>query len=43
MASLTALSAFQELYPAHRTEEVKYSIQLGRDFFESIQRPDGSW
>ena len=43
MASLTALCAFCELYPYHRTEEIKYSIQLGRDFFESIQRADGSW
>ena len=43
MASLTALCAFHEIYPDHRTEEVKHSIQLGRNFFESIQRPDGSW
>lgn len=43
MASLTALCEFHELYPSHRTQEVKHSIQRGRDFFESIQRPDGSW
>lgn len=43
MASLTALCAFHEIYPHHRTQEIKHAIQHGRDFFKSIQRPDGSW
>ena len=43
MASLTALYAFHEMYPDHRTDEISHAIQLGRDFFKSIQRLDGSW
>ena len=43
MASLTALYAFHEIYPDHRTIEILHAIQLGRNFFKSIQRSDGSW
>jgi len=43
MASLTALAAFHKTFPKFRANEIKYSIQLGRDFLKSIQRDDGSW
>jgi len=43
MASLTGLVEFQSLYPSFRSEEIVNSIELGKSFFKSIQRPDGSW
>jgi len=43
MASLTALHDFQQVYPSHRSYEIKQAIDLGRQFIKSIQRPDGSW
>ncbi len=43
MASLTALADFHAMFPHHRTAEIQYSIQRGREFMKSIQREDGSW
>ena len=43
MASLSAVYAFHEHFPNHRTAEVKLAISAGRKFIKSIQRPDGSW
>jgi squalene cyclase len=31
------------LAAGHRVEEVSRSLQVGRDYILSIQRPDGSW
>lgn len=42
-ACITAMKQFQELVPNHRNKEVQKSIQRGREFLKSIQRPDGSW
>jgi len=42
-ASITALKAFSEAIPEHRSAEVLNAIQAGRLFIKSIQRPDGSW
>jgi len=43
MASLSAVYAFHQACPHHRTEEVKKAIAAGRRFIKSIQRADGSW
>jgi squalene cyclase len=43
MASLTALSEFQKLYPSHRAEEIAAALAKGRSFIKLIQRKDGSW
>ena len=43
MASLTGLYDFHEKFPNFRSDEIKYSIKLGREFMKSIQREDGSW
>lgn len=43
MASLSAVYAFHQAYPAHRTREVQEAIAAGRRFIKSIQRADGSW
>mmetsp|Transcript_16150 Transcript_16150/g.21370 ORF Transcript_16150/g.21370 Transcript_16150/m.21370 type:complete len:826 (+) Transcript_16150:32-2509(+) len=42
-ACISALSNFQKAYPEHRKDEIKNSIEQGRKFVKSIQRPDGSW
>jgi len=43
MASLTALADFAEVFPDHRTDDIRRSIDKGRAFLKSIQRDDGSW
>ena len=43
MASLTALADFHEMFPNHRSEEIKHCLQRGCEFMKSIQRADGSW
>lgn len=43
MASLSAIYAFHQAYPAHRSREVQEAIAAGRRFIKSIQREDGSW
>ena len=43
MASLSAIYAFHQAFPAHRSAEVSRAIAAGRKFIKSIQRPDGSW
>ncbi|CAN0429780.1 unnamed protein product, partial [Laminaria digitata] len=42
-SAMTALNAFSKIYPDHRTAEIKRSMDNGRRFIRSIQRPDGSW
>ena len=42
-ASLSALKAFHERFPKHRPAEISHAIAAGRNFIESVQRPDGSW
>lgn len=42
-ACITALAAFNQDYPNYRADEIAKSIQSGRKFLKSIQRPDGSW
>jgi len=43
MASMTALTEFHAIFPAHRSKEIECSIRRGKEFIKSIQRPDGSW
>ena len=43
MASLSAVYAFHQAFPEHRTREVKKAIAAGRKFIKGIQRKDGSW
>ena len=43
MATLTALVDFHEEYPSHRQDEVRHSIEKGREFLIGLQREDGSW
>jgi squalene cyclase len=43
MAAMTAMADFHKMYPSHRKEEIKHSVEKGRDFLKSLQRPDGSW
>ncbi len=42
-ACITALKALQSEFPEHRKEEIIHSINKGRVFLKSLQRPDGSW
>jgi squalene cyclase len=42
-ACMTALSAFQKQYPKHRAKEISAAIARGKQYIQSIQRPDGSW
>lgn len=42
-ACVTALKAFYEVFPEHRSIEVLNAILAGRRFMKSIQREDGSW
>lgn len=42
-AALQALSSFRELYPGHRSEEIKNCIKKASMFIEKIQAADGSW
>lgn len=42
-SAMTALKAFSKVYPDHRAAEIKRSMDNGRRFIRSIQRPDGSW
>ena len=43
MASLTAIIDFHEEFPMHRTDEIRRSIDQGKEFLKSLQRDDGSW
>lgn len=42
-ACITALKAFVEDHPEHRTSEIAASISRGIKYIKSIQRKDGSW
>lgn len=42
-ACVTALTAFQERHPAHRTDEVSRACREGKAYLLREQRPDGSW
>ncbi|KAK1361091.1 Terpene cyclase/mutase family member [Heracleum sosnowskyi] len=42
-AAIQALSSFIKLYPGHRQEEIKLSIEKAVSFIEEKQESDGSW
>ena len=42
-ACVTALTAFQERHPGHRTAEVYRACREGKAYLLREQRPDGSW
>ncbi|KAF9619276.1 hypothetical protein IFM89_006463 [Coptis chinensis] len=42
-SAIQALMMFKNLYPEHRTHEIRLSIARAVHFLEEIQRPDGSW
>lgn len=42
-AVMQALKHFHEVYPEHRAEEIRTTLQEGLDFCRRIQRHDGSW
>mmetsp|Transcript_24175 Transcript_24175/g.67231 ORF Transcript_24175/g.67231 Transcript_24175/m.67231 type:complete len:765 (-) Transcript_24175:284-2578(-) len=42
-ACITALSAFRQDYPNHRSEEIAASLARGEKYILSVQRGDGSW
>lgn len=42
-ACITALTAFVEQYPQHRSREISSSLQRGLDYIKRIQKIDGSW
>ncbi|GAX75143.1 hypothetical protein CEUSTIGMA_g2587.t1 [Chlamydomonas eustigma] len=42
-ACITALCAFRERYPEHRSSEIVESLRRAEGFIRTIQRKDGSW
>ena len=42
-ACMTALAAFHEQYPEHRSDEVIAAQSTGKRFLLKEQRTDGSW
>ncbi|KAI2660801.1 Lanosterol synthase [Labeo rohita] len=42
-AVMQALKHFHSVYPKHRAEEIRTTLQQGLDYCRRIQRPDGSW
>jgi squalene cyclase len=42
-ACITALCAFRRRHPEYRTHDILNALGRGKEFIQSIQRPDGSW
>lgn len=42
-AVMQALKHFHSIYPEHRAEEIRTTLQQGLDYCRRVQRPDGSW
>ncbi|KAM4560616.1 lanosterol synthase-like [Fundulus diaphanus] len=42
-AAMQALRHFQEVYPDHRTEEIRSTLRDGLSYCRRVQRADGSW
>uniref|UniRef100_A0A672MKF8 Terpene cyclase/mutase family member n=1 Tax=Sinocyclocheilus grahami TaxID=75366 RepID=A0A672MKF8_SINGR len=42
-AVMQALKHFHRVYPEHRAEEIRTTLQQGLDYCRRVQRPDGSW
>ncbi|MBN3308394.1 ERG7 synthase, partial [Amia calva] len=42
-AVMQGLKHFHKIFPEHRTEEVRSTLQQGLEYCRRIQRPDGSW
>uniref|UniRef100_A0A673HIW1 Terpene cyclase/mutase family member n=2 Tax=Sinocyclocheilus rhinocerous TaxID=307959 RepID=A0A673HIW1_9TELE len=42
-AVMQALKHFHSVYPEHRAEEIRTTLQQGLDYCRRVQRSDGSW
>uniref|UniRef100_A0A8C1FT93 Terpene cyclase/mutase family member n=2 Tax=Cyprinus carpio TaxID=7962 RepID=A0A8C1FT93_CYPCA len=42
-AVMQALKHFHSVYPEHRAEEIRTTLQQGLDYCRRVQRADGSW
>uniref|UniRef100_A0A671KPQ2 Terpene cyclase/mutase family member n=1 Tax=Sinocyclocheilus anshuiensis TaxID=1608454 RepID=A0A671KPQ2_9TELE len=42
-AVMQALKHFHSVYPEHRAEEIRTTLQQGLNYCRRVQRPDGSW